>query len=234
MSLPVVSVSTALKPVKVPRPSSPVARRGSLLSLVVLGLMGLGLIAAQAQTAPPPPGNMPPQPAPVQGQAVLADDARGPRSDRGPGMMGTGMMGPGMMGAGMPMMMVCGERSEMSSRFLKRFERAVQIKPEQKADLEALKTAVTKADQIFKAACPSQAELGDHTPVTHLARIEKTAQATLDAMKLVRPPFESLYAKLDDKQRDRLRWMPHEGGGSPLGWMQRMREGVHHLFDQDR
>ena len=56
--------------------------------------------------------------------------------------------------------------------------------------------------------------------------MEKTAQATVDAMKLVRPPFEALYAKLDDKQRDRLRWAQHEG--HPEGWMQRMREGMHH------
>jgi hypothetical protein len=206
------------------RPSEPSSAsvRAGIAALIVLGSVGL----AQAQTQPPA---MPVQPAPVQGQVTVPDDNRAPRQDR---MGERGQSG--MMSDSMPLMMFCNERSELSPRFIKRFEQTVQLKPDQRSDFDALKAAVTKADQIFKSACPTKAELGDHTPGSHLARIEKTAQATVDAMKLVRPPFEGLYAKLDDKQRDRLRWMPHEGGGSPLGWMQRMRDGVHHFFDQDR
>ena len=135
----------------------------------------------------------------------------------------------GMRGRGMGMML-CAENSEMSLRFIKHFENTVQPKPEQKADFDALKAAVTKADQVFKSACPSEAERADQTPVGRLARIEKTAQATVDAMKLVRPSFDALYAKLDDKQRDRVRWAQHTG--HPEGWVNRMREGVHHLFDE--
>jgi hypothetical protein len=203
------------------QPSSALLRAG-IAALIVLGSVGL----AQAQTQPPA---TPAQPAPAQGQVNVPDDARGPRQER------MGERGPsGMMSGGMPLMMFCNDHSELSPRFLKRFEQTVQPKPDQRADFDALKAAVTKADQIFKTSCPTKSELGDHTPVAHLARIEKTAQATVDAMKLVRPPFDSLYAKLDDKQRDRLRWMPHEGGSSPLGWMQRMREGVHHFFEPER
>ncbi len=202
-------------------PSSASLRAG-VAALIVVG--SVGLAQAQAQTPA-----MPVQPAPVQGQVIVSDEAKGQRQER------MGERGPsGMMTGGMPLMMFCNEQSELSPRFIKRFEKTVQVKPDQRADFDALKAAVTKADQIFKSACPSKTELGDFTPVAHLARIEKTAQATVDAMKLVRPPFDSLYGKLDDKQRDRLRWMPHEGGGSPLGWMQRMREGVHHFFDHDR
>ena len=201
------------------RPSASASLRAGVATLLVLGSVGL----AQAQTQPPA---MPVQPAPVQGQVNVTDEARGPRQER--------MGERGMMDGGMPLMMFCNEQSELSPRFIKRFEKTVQVKPDQRADFDALKAAVTKADQIFKSACPSKTELGDFSPMAHLARIEKTAQATVDAMKLVRPPFDSLYGKLDDKQRDRLRWMPHEGGGSPLGWMQGMREGVHHFFDHDR
>ena len=201
------------------RPSASASLRAGVATLLVLGSVGL----AQAQTQPPA---MPVQPAPVQGQVNVTDEARGPRQER--------MGERGMMTGGMPLMMFCNEQNELSPRFIKRFEKTVQVKPDQRADYDALKAAVTKADQIFKSACPSKTELGDFSPTAHLARIEKTAQATVDAMKLVRPPFDSLYGKLDDKQRDRLRWMPHEGGGSPLGWMQRMREGVHHFFDHDR
>ncbi len=201
------------------RPSASASLRAGVATLLVLGSVGL----AQAQTQPPA---MPVQPAPVQGQVNVTDEARGPRQER--------MGERGMMTGGMPLMMFCNEQNELSPRFIKRFEKTVQVKPDQRADFDALKAAVTKADQIFKSACPSKTELGDFSPTAHLARIEKTAQATVDAMKLVRPPFDSLYGKLDDKQRDRLRWMPHEGGGSPLGWMQRMREGVHNFFDHDR
>lgn len=130
---------------------------------------------------------------------------------------------------GMPMM-VCGENNDMSLHFIKRFENTVQPKPEQKADFDALKAAVAKADQVFKAACPTEAERADQTPTGRLARIEKTAQATVDALKLVRPPFEVLYGKLDEKQRDRVRWAQH--GGHPEGWVSRMREGVHHMFEE--
>ena len=127
------------------------------------------------------------------------------------------------------LMMVCGDNNDMSMHFIKRFENTVQPKPEQKADFDALKAAVMKADQVFKAACPTETERSDQTPVGRLARIEKTAQATVDAMKLVRPPFETLYGKLDEKQRDRVRWAQHDG--HPEGWMNRMREGVHHMFN---
>jgi LTXXQ motif family protein len=157
------------------------------------------------------------------GSAGLAMAQQPPQAEGGP------KPHEGMRGRGMGMML-CAENSEMSLRFIKHFENTVQPKPEQKADFDALKAAVTKADQVFKAACPSEAERADQTPVGRLARIEKTAQATVDAMKLVRPPFDALYAKLDDKQRDRVRWAQH--AGHPEGWVNRMREGVHHLFDE--
>ena len=47
-----------------------------------------------------------------------------------------------------------------------------------------------------------------------LAAMEKHLTSMLDAVKLVRPAADALYAKLDDKQRDALRWaMPtgHHG-----------------------
>ncbi|MCX7317724.1 MAG: hypothetical protein NTZ22_13090, partial [Hyphomicrobiales bacterium] len=163
------------------RPSASASLRAGVATLLVLGSVGL----AQAQTQPPA---MPVQPAPVQGQVNVTDEARGPRQER--------MGERGMMTGGMPLMMFCNEQNELSPRFIKRFEKTLQVKPDQRADFDALKAAVTKTDQIFKSACPSKTELGDFSPTAHLARIEKTAQATVDALKLVRPPFDSLYGKL--------------------------------------
>lgn len=162
----------------------------------------------------------------LAGSAGLALAQQPPQPDVGP-KRGEGMRGDGMRGNGMPMMM-CADGNELSVQFLRRFENTIQPKPEQKADFDALKAAVAKGDQIFKSACPTEAERADHTPTGHLARMEKTAQATVDVMKLVRPPFESLYAKLDDKQRDRLRWAPH--GRHPEGWMMQMHHGMHPMM----
>ena len=180
--------------------------RVALVSFCLAGSAGLAL----AQQPPQPDGG------PKRGEGM-----------RGEGMRGEGMRGEGMRGNGMPMMM-CADGNEMSMHFLRRFENTIQPKPEQKADFDALKAAVAKGDQIFKSACPTEAERADHTPTGHLARMEKTAQATVDVMKLVRPPFESLYAKLDDKQRDRLRWAPH--GRHPEGWMMQMHHGMHPMM----
>jgi hypothetical protein len=167
----------------------------------------------------------------LAGSASLALAQQPPQPDGGPkrgeGMKGEGMRGEGMRGNGMPMMM-CADGNEMSMHFLRRFENTIQPKPEQKADLEALKAAVAKGDQIFKSACPTEAERADRTPTGHLARMEKTAQATVDVMKLVRPPFEALYAKLDDKQRDRLRWAQH--GRHPQEGMMQMHYGMHPMM----
>ena len=37
--------------------------------------------------------------------------------------------------------------------------------------------------------------------------------AGLDAIRTVKEPFNALYAKLSDQQRDSLRWMSRDGGG---------------------
>ena len=78
------------------------------------------------------------------GTAGLAMAQQPPQAEGGPKPQ------EGMRGRGMGMML-CTENSEMSLRFIKHFENTVQPKPEQKADFDALKAAVTKADQVFKA-----------------------------------------------------------------------------------
>ena len=103
------------------RPSASASLRAGVATLLVLGSVGL----AQAQTQPPA---MPVQPAPVQGQVNVTDEARGPRQER--------MGERGMMTGGMPLMMFCNEQSELSPRFIKRFEKTVQVKPDQRADSE--------------------------------------------------------------------------------------------------
>lgn len=146
----------------------------------------------------------------------------------GPGMMqGQGMMsgqgGPGMMqgqgpggrgwkegregrGGGHMMGRICFSQEAIAPRLIERFERTTQPKPEQRTEFEALKSAATKAEQTLKAACPTDAERADRTPTARMARAEKHAVAMAEAIKTVRPAFDAYYAKLDDTQRDRVRW----------------------------
>ncbi|MCP8940791.1 Spy/CpxP family protein refolding chaperone [Alsobacter sp. SYSU M60028] len=129
-----------------------------------------------------------------------------------------GMMGGRHMAVG-PMMMgsrLCEAKESVVPRVSARFESRLKLTDDQKAAFEALKTAMTKAESDLKAACPTDAELADRTPPARLALAEKRMAAGLDALRTVKEPFNALYAKLTDKQRDQLRWMdrgPGWGGG---------------------
>ena len=153
----------------------------ALGTAVVLTLSG----AAMAQQTPPPAA---PTPAPGMGQ--------------GHGMMrGHGMeMGGMMMGR-----RFCDSKEAMAPRMLGRLESTIKPTDAQKPEMEALRAAATKAESIMRAACPAAGD-DDRSPPARLAQIEKSASAMAEAIKTVRPAFDALYAKLDDKQRDRIRW----------------------------
>lgn len=138
----------------------------------------------------------------------------------GPGPMREGMMGPGMMGPGMMGPRFCAAKESIAPRIADRMEKTIQPTEAQRADFDALKAAMTKAEGTLKAACPSDAERADATPVGRLNLAEKRMSAGLEALRTVKAPFETLYAKLDDKQRDRIRWS-QRGPGGPGGWHHR-------------
>jgi hypothetical protein len=134
----------------------------------------------------------------------------------GDGMgMGHGM-GPGMMGGGRMGERFCAAKDPMAPAMATRIETRLKPTDAQRADFEALKAAMVRAEQTLKAACPTEAERGDRTPPARLAMAEKRMAAGLEALRTVRAPFDTLYAKLDDKQRDQLRWSGH--GGRWGGW----------------
>ena len=83
----------------------------------------------------------------------------------------------------------------------------------QKPELDALKAAVTKAQDGLKASCDQDKESADLTPTGRLAAMENHLSSMLEAVKIIRPAADALYAKLDDKQRDALRWSMPMGGG---------------------
>jgi len=111
-----------------------------------------------------------------------------------------------------PMGRICEAKDPMGPRLLDHLQRAIKPTDAQKPEFDALKAALTSAEASVKATCPADPASVDHTPPGMLAGMEQHLNAMLGAVKTVRPAFDALYAKLDDKQRDALRW------SSPFGW----------------
>jgi hypothetical protein len=120
----------------------------------------------------------------------------GPGGGWGPGMM----MGPGMMGGGWGRM--CDPRAAGLAEWrVERIERVVKPAEAQRKGLDDLKTASTKAGEIVAAACPKEFPA---SPTARLELMEKRMDAMLQAIKTVRPAFDTFYASLDDEQKARL------------------------------
>jgi hypothetical protein len=111
-----------------------------------------------------------------------------------------------------PMGRMCDAKDPLAPRLIERLQRTIKPTDAQKAEFEALKAALSSAEATVKATCPTDPATVDHTPPALFSNLEQHLTAMLSAVKTVRPAFETLYAKLDDKQRDALRW------SAPFGW----------------
>jgi hypothetical protein len=78
---------------------------------------------------------------------------------------------------------------------------AVRPDDAQRALLDDLKSAAARAADAFKASCPTVVPM---TPVGRLEAMIGRLQATLEAVRIVRPPLEKFYASLSDEQRARF------------------------------
>ncbi|WLB51833.1 Spy/CpxP family protein refolding chaperone [Bradyrhizobium sp. 521_C7_N1_3] len=91
--------------------------------------------------------------------------------------------------------------------------RAVRPTPEQRALLDALKTAAANAAGVFKDSCADTYAL---TPPGRLRAMMNRVSATLDAVKIVRPALETFYNSLSDEQQARFNALgPNIGDRSP-------------------
>ena len=91
--------------------------------------------------------------------------------------------------------------------------RAVRPTAEQRALLDALKTAAANAAGVFKDSC---AETYALTPPGRLRAMMNRVSATLDAVKIVRPALETFYNSLSDEQQARFNALgPNIGDRSP-------------------
>jgi hypothetical protein len=82
-----------------------------------------------------------------------------------------------------------------------RIEKAVDPTAEQQELLADLKRAADEAAQRFTEACP------EHVPMTPVGRLEvmtERLRATLEAVRIVRPPLERFYQSLSNEQQARF------------------------------
>jgi LTXXQ motif family protein len=181
-----------------------------LMSTAVIAIAGTLLTApAVAQPAGQAPANPPAAGSPGPGGGPGGGQGYGPRGyGWGPGMM----MGPGMMGWGGGMGAVCSPRGAGLAEWrMDRIERLVNPNDTQRAALNELRAASTKAAEIIAAACPRE------FPASATARLElmeKRLDAMQQAIKTVRPAFDAFYATLNEEQKARV----NTAGPRHWGW----------------
>ena len=140
----------------------------------------------------------------------------GPGPGSGPGPRGHGwgrgmMMGPGMMGMG-GMGGMCDPRGAGLAEWrMERIERLVNPNDAQRAALDNLRNASTKAAEIVAAACPREFPA---SATGRLALMEKRLDAMQQAIRTVRPAFDAFYATLNDEQKARV----NTSGPRHWGW----------------
>src|SRR5262249_44692617 len=79
--------------------------------------------------------------------------------------------------------------------------RAVRPTPEQRALLDELKAAAAKAADVFKQSCTDTYAM---TPPGRLQAMMNRVNATLEAVRIVRPALEKFYNSLSDEQQARF------------------------------
>ena len=80
-------------------------------------------------------------------------------------------------------------------------DKAVQPTPEQRALLDELKSAAARAADAFKESCGDSYAM---TPPGRLRAMTSRINATLEAVRIVRPTLEKFYGSLSDEQQARF------------------------------
>ena len=83
-------------------------------------------------------------------------------------------------------------------------QETIQPNDKQRSELDALKTASSKAADILNGTCPSQTP---STPTARLDAMAKRLDAMSTAVKTMRPSLQGFYASLDDEQKARFNTM---------------------------
>ncbi len=124
-------------------------------------------------------------------------------AQHGPGMGPGLMMGPGMMDHGSYRRM-CGPGAAGFAEWrVERFERIIKPTDSQRPKFDEFKAASLKAAETMRAACPAEIP---RTMPARMEAMEKRMEATLQAVKTLRPALDAFYATLDTEQKARLDW----------------------------
>jgi LTXXQ motif family protein len=113
-------------------------------------------------------------------------------------------------GMGFHLGMFCGDSSR-ADRMLDRLEGRLQPTDAQKAVFAEFKAAAKSAGEKVRSAC--QIEWPRNMP-ERLAMAEKRAEATIDALRIVRPAADKLYAALSDEQKATINGLRRRWGWS--------------------
>jgi LTXXQ motif family protein len=113
-------------------------------------------------------------------------------------------------GMGFHLGMFCGDGSR-ADHVLDRLERRLQPTDAQKAVFADFKAAAKTAGEKVKGACPI--ERTRNLP-ERLAMAEKRAEAALDALRILRPAADKLYAALSDEQKATINGLRRRWGWS--------------------
>lgn len=95
-----------------------------------------------------------------------------------------------------------------------RIESAVRPDEAQEKLLDDLKAAAAKAAEAFKAACPTDVPM---TPTGRLQAMVERLEATLEAIRIVRPPLDAFYNSLSDEQKARFNLLGPDVGLARTG-----------------
>lgn len=115
----------------------------------------------------------------------------------GPGVM----LGPTMMGIRGFGMLCSPQAVGFAEWQISRVERTVKPDNEQKQKLNELRSASATASDKIRSVCPREIP---KTAPERMELMERRVEAMLNAVKIVRPAFESFYASLSPQQRMRL------------------------------
>src|SRR5262249_14285318 len=107
---------------------------------------------------------------------------------------------------------LCDEKPSVPELPIDRIASAVQPTPAQRATLDELKDASTKAAEGLNIKCPTYQAL---TPTGRVEAMEKRLDATLAAVKTVRPALAKFYDSLSDEQK--ARFYSLRSSSPPLG-----------------
>ncbi|NVO13495.1 MAG: Spy/CpxP family protein refolding chaperone [Rhodoplanes sp.] len=178
---------------------------GTVLGLCLIGAAPIAPALAQAPAQPPVQAQAP-APTPAYPEPV--------RGARGTVLLPGVMTGPGTFGTA-GMRRLCDPRSVGLTQWRVTWvERIIKPTAAQQKPLEDLKTASTKAIDLFATACPRRAPRLQ-TADAQLAMMEKRLDTAMQAIRLVRPAFDTFYASLDPGQKAKV----DELGPKRSGWL---------------